>query len=190
MNSTTHTTDQAHTPDQAQTTAQDRLYGEATATYGAALARLIIGYEANAEKRRDLLQEIHIALWTSFANFDGRCSLRTWVYRVGHNVAVNHVVKNKRYGEGALTGLDELENVADHSDQAAGLDAKEVLAKVHKMIQQLKSPDRQIILLYLDDIDAETISQITGMSAGNVATKIHRIKGLLARQFHEERNHD
>jgi RNA polymerase sigma-70 factor (ECF subfamily) len=86
--------------------------------------------------------------------------------------------------------LDELENVADHSDQAARVDAREMLATVHRMIQQLKSPDRQIILLYLDDIDAETISQITGMSASNVATKIHRIKRLLARQFHEDHNHD
>jgi N-acetylneuraminic acid mutarotase len=36
---------------------------------------------------RDLLQEIHFQLWRSFAHFDHRCSLRTWVYRVAHNVA-------------------------------------------------------------------------------------------------------
>jgi DNA-directed RNA polymerase specialized sigma24 family protein len=35
------------------------------------------------------LQEIRIALWRSFANFDGRCSLRTWVYRVAHNTAAD-----------------------------------------------------------------------------------------------------
>jgi DNA-directed RNA polymerase specialized sigma24 family protein len=55
--------------------------------------------------------------------------------------------ENKRHGEGALTGLDELENVADHSEQAAGFDATEVLARVHRMIQQLNSPDRQIVFL-------------------------------------------
>jgi RNA polymerase sigma-70 factor (ECF subfamily) len=43
----------------------------------------------NPEDRRDLLQEIHLALWRSFATFDDRCSLRTWVYRVAHNVATS-----------------------------------------------------------------------------------------------------
>jgi RNA polymerase sigma-70 factor, ECF subfamily len=169
---------------------QDKLYCEAASTYGAALGRLVVGYEINTEKRRDLLQEIHIALWTSFAKFDGRCSMRTWVYRVGHNVAVNHVVKDKRHRDTPLVGLDDLENIADHSDETANLDAKNALERIRKMIQQLKSPDRQIILLYLDDVDAETIAQITGMSASNIATKIHRIKRLLAQQFHEERKHE
>ena len=36
----------------------------------------------DSDKRRDLFQEIHFAIWRSFAGYDGRCSLRTWVYRV------------------------------------------------------------------------------------------------------------
>ena len=46
------------------------------------LDRLARAYESDPEKRRDLRQEIHFALWRSFATFDNRCSLRTWVYRV------------------------------------------------------------------------------------------------------------
>ena len=75
---------------------QDDLYREAAETYGAALERLARAYEADAEVRRDLLQEIHIALWQSFEGFDGRCSLRTWVYRVAHNTAISHVVLQRR----------------------------------------------------------------------------------------------
>jgi DNA-directed RNA polymerase specialized sigma24 family protein len=45
---------------------------------------LVRGYEADPGRRQDLLQDIHIALWRSFAVFDERCSLRTWVYRVAH----------------------------------------------------------------------------------------------------------
>jgi RNA polymerase sigma-70 factor (ECF subfamily) len=61
---------------------QDELYQEAADSYGAALERLASGYEANPDRRRDLVQEIHLALWRSFGSFDARCSLRTWVYRV------------------------------------------------------------------------------------------------------------
>ena len=29
-------------------------------------------------------------LWVSLGSFDGRCSLRTWVYRIAHNVGASH----------------------------------------------------------------------------------------------------
>jgi RNA polymerase sigma-70 factor (ECF subfamily) len=58
---------------------QDGLYAEAAASYGTALERLARAYERDADRRLDLLQEVHMALWRSFASFDGRCSLRTWV---------------------------------------------------------------------------------------------------------------
>ena len=49
---------------------QDDLYREAAETHHAALERLARAYEADAEIRRDLLQDIHIALWRSFAGFN------------------------------------------------------------------------------------------------------------------------
>jgi RNA polymerase sigma-70 factor (ECF subfamily) len=39
------------------------------------------------------------------------------------------------------------------------------------------------MLLYLDDLDAKEIGEITGLSAGAVATRIHRAKAVLARRF-------
>jgi RNA polymerase sigma-70 factor, ECF subfamily len=66
---------------------QDSLYEQAAEAYGSSLDRLARAYELDPEARRDLLQDIHFHLWRSFAYFDQRCSLRTWVYRIAHNVA-------------------------------------------------------------------------------------------------------
>ena len=65
------------------------LYERAVADYGNALKRLTRAYEADADRRRDVLQEIHMALWESLARFDGRSALGTWVYRVAHNTATS-----------------------------------------------------------------------------------------------------
>ena len=46
---------------------QADLYSEVAETYGGALERLARAYEPDADSRRDLLQEIHIALWRSLA---------------------------------------------------------------------------------------------------------------------------
>ena len=175
---------------QAPTTAQDDLYREAAATCGAAVERLARGYEADAEIRRDLLQDIHIALWRSFEGFNGRCSLRTWVYRVAHNVATTHVTRQRRKKAQTLVGLEELESKPDHRDGELAAHRREVLQRLLALIQQLKHLDRQVMLAYLEGIDAAAIGEITGLSAGNVATKIHRIKRLLARRFEEGGNDD
>lgn len=168
---------------------QDELYREAASAYGPPLERLARGYEADPNRRRDLLQEIHLALWQSFASFDGRCSLRTWVYRVAHNVATSHVIRDRRFNSHTLVGLDDIDPPSTQQDGERLADQQIALEKLVRLIQQLAPVDRQVILSYLEGLDAASIAEITGISPGNVATKIHRIKNLLARRFHSGGHH-
>jgi len=165
--------------------AADALYQAAADTYGAALERLARAYEADADLRRDLLQEIHVALWRSFRGFDGRCSMRTWIYRVAHNVGATHVVQRQRNRIQTLVGLEELENLPDVKSGPQAADRGHALDRLLGLIQQLKPLDRHVILSYLEGLDAASIGEITGLSASNVATKIHRIKSVLARWFQQ-----
>ncbi len=162
---------------------QDELYQEAATSYGAALERLANAYEADADIRRDLLQEIHIALWRSFEGFDGRCSLRTWIYRVAHNAAASHVIRQRRTKGHGLVSVEELDDLPDKDNSEENAGRKQVLDRLMDLIQRLKPLDRQVILSYLEGLDAASIGEITGLSAGNVATKIHRIKSILARRL-------
>lgn len=168
---------------------QDDLYQSAIFTYGPALERLARSYEAAPEDRRDLLQEMHLAIWRSFENFDARCSIRTWVYRVAHNVAASHVIRNRRMRSRKLVSLEEFDNIPSRENTYSVVDRNEVLNQVYALIQQLNPLDRQVILLYLEGMDADSIGEITGISAGNAAIKVHRIKNILARQYQEEVNH-
>jgi RNA polymerase sigma-70 factor (ECF subfamily) len=86
---------------------QDGLYEQAAAVYGSAIERLARGYEPDPDKRRDLVQDIHVALWRSFARFAGRASMRTWVYRVAHNTAISLVTRRQAKAPSFVT-LDEL----------------------------------------------------------------------------------
>jgi len=162
---------------------QDELYNTAGTSFGPAIERLAHAYEADPDIRRDLVQEIHIALWRSFAAFDERCSLRTWLYRVAHNVAISHVIKQRRSKGPGLIGLDELDNLPQASSSHEAADRNQDLARLMDFIQQLQPLDRQVILLYLEGMDAASIGEITGLSARYVSTKVYRIKGVLARRF-------
>jgi RNA polymerase sigma-70 factor (ECF subfamily) len=157
---------------------QDRLYELAVASHGVALDRLARSYEADADNREDLLQEIHLSLWRSLSSFDERCSLRTWVYRVAHNVGASHVIKQRRT-HSRLVGLDAIETITSDTDMEHTADRHMQLERLYTLIRQLRPLDRQIMLLYLEDSDAASIGEITGLSAGNIATKISRIKKIL-----------
>jgi RNA polymerase sigma-70 factor, ECF subfamily len=168
-----------------QAAGQDQRYAEAAAEFGPAIARLARAYEANVDARADLVQDIHVALWRSLAGFDGRCALRTWVYRVAHNIAASHVQRRRRWRSEEGATLKALESLADPDNPEATVGERRALDRLLALIQQLGAPDRQVALLYLEDLDAAAIGEITGLSAGAVATKIHRLKALLARRFAE-----
>lgn len=162
---------------------RDELYREASASYGAALERLARAYELHEEARRDLVQEIHVALWSSFAHFDGRCSLRTWVYRVAHNAATSRTIRSKQRRSRPWASLSELEELPASDDTETAFAERRAFERLLALIQDLNPADRQLMWLYLEGLDASSIGEVTGHSAANVATKIHRIKQLLARHF-------
>jgi RNA polymerase sigma-70 factor (ECF subfamily) len=137
---------------------QDDLYQRAAAEYAAALGRLARGYEADPDKRRDLLQEVHLALWRSFEGFNGRCSLRTWVYRVAHNTAISWVTRQKRGRPQMLVSLEEIEA----TPMPADADRRVALERLTQLVQRLEPRDREVILAYLEGMDAVEIGEFNG----------------------------
>jgi RNA polymerase sigma-70 factor (ECF subfamily) len=167
---------------------RQELYDSAVREFGRALDRLAAGYEADPEKRHDLRQDIHFQLWRSFEAFDGRCSLRTWTFRVAHNTAATYVGRERRRNA-RLVSLEEVERSSPGAGSEPDVDRARALEQLSQLILNLKPLDRQIIVCYLEAMDAASIADITGLSAANVAMKIHRIKNILARRFLEEQNH-
>jgi RNA polymerase sigma-70 factor, ECF subfamily len=83
--------------------------------------------------------------------------------------------------------LEEVEALPDKSCSEVVAEHLRALERLWKLIQRLKPMDRQVILSYLEGMDAASIGEITGISPANVATKIHRIKNILTYRFHERR---
>ena len=166
---------------------QDARYLDAAAAFGPAMQRLARASEANAERRRDLLQDMHVALWRSLASFDGRCSMRTWVYRVAHNVAASYIDRERR-GRVGNVSVDDIEHLPETRSLSADIEQSDAIEKLNALIRKLAATDRQVLTLYLEDLDAAAIAEITGLSPGAVATRVSRLKAQLAKSFHETAN--
>lgn len=159
---------------------------QAVRDFGPALERLAHGYERAPHLRRDLVQDMHVALWRSFAVFDGLCSHRTWVYRVAHNTGASHVLRRRRESQ-RLSSLDQIAEMPGPDNPEATAGTRHALDRLMSLVHDLKALDRQVVLLYLEDLDATAIGEITGLSAGAVAVRIHRLKVILADRFHYRR---
>ena len=116
--------------------------------------------------------------------------MRTWAYRVAHNIAVTHIYrsrKTKKLNQLSIEELEESEMPAASHSAVTVVDSQLMLSQLYEFIRRLNPADRQIITLYLEGLDAASIGEITGISPGYAATKIHRIKGILAERFLERR---
>lgn len=163
---------------------RDSLYEHAADSYGSSLDRLARAYELDPDLRRDLVQEIHFQIWRSFEHFDQRCSLRTWTFRVAHNVAAGHVIRQRRLRI-PLVSIETIEAMPSSPQSELAATEAEGLERLSMLIQRLRPLDRQIIVSYLEGMDANSIGDLTGLSAANVAMKVHRIKKILKCWFGE-----
>jgi len=76
-----------------------------------------------------------------FRGFDGRCGLRTWVYRVAHNAAASHVLRQRRAKTAILVGLEEIEALPDPRDGQSLADQRMALERLLALIRRLHPLD-------------------------------------------------
>ena len=120
----------------------------------------------------DLYQEVVYNLWKGFPKFRNDCSTSTWLYRVALNTCITGIRKELRRPQ-RVSILDLKENLIEPESM------EENIREMYKLIYRLKTLERAIILLYLEEKSYQEIADITGLSLNNVAVKLKRIKDKL-----------
>ncbi len=136
-------------------------------------------YCRNVADREDLAQEIIFQLWKSWNSYNPSYKLSTWMYRIALNVAISFYRKEQKNAD-TLPMEDHLFEIADDHLQQ-GLN--ENLNTLQLFINELKSLDKALMILYLEEKSHLEIAEIMGISSTNVATKIGRIKEQLRQKF-------
>ncbi len=125
----------------------------------------------------DYYQEVCLQLWRSRANFEGRASYSTWVYRLTLNVCLSLDSRQKKRKKAEY----EIQNLQINADDYQ--DRQENLSKLYRAIRALGPIDRAIILLYLEKKKHKEIAAILGLSSTNISTRIYRIKKTLKNNY-------
>ena len=140
-------------------------------------------YCRDRDDRQDLVQEMLIQVWRSYARFDERVQFSTWMYRIAVNVAITHYRSERRRIRDTVPleeyGLDVAAADALLDDEGDNMRA------LRQMINGLDELNRALILLFLEGFSSEEIAEVVGISASNVSTRINRLKTKLQAEFNE-----
>ena len=139
-------------------------------------------YANDKEDQKDLYQDIVYQLWKSFNTFKGDAKLSTWIYRIALNTALLYLKNKKR--KGYKTSLDEVVLINENYDPVL----EKRLKILYAHIKELGEVDKGIVFLFLEGKKYEEISDITGMSASNIGTRMSRIKEKLNKQIIKKYN--
>lgn len=135
-------------------------------------------FSKDQENVNDLFQETLIYLWRGFGTFEGKCDVKTWIWRVSINTCLTYERKKKRHME--AVPLSMAINLFTDTDD----DTRQV-QQLYRRINKLGMIDRAIILLWLENMSYEEIGQIIGISTKNVSVKLVRIKEKLKNMSNE-----
>ncbi|HLJ45177.1 MAG TPA: sigma-70 family RNA polymerase sigma factor [Bryobacteraceae bacterium] len=159
--------------------------------YKPALWRLVSSYEAEPSRREDLFQEIALGLWQAIPRFRGDSSERTWLYRIAHNIAISALDSRRRRErqESPMSSSADYASPTHAADEAVLED--EQRQALFDAIRRLPAVDRQLMVLYLEELSYEEIEQISGLSQSAIATRLSRGRVRLTEAVRgKERRHD
>jgi len=131
-------------------------------------------YTSRNATLNDLYQDVVLNLWRAYPKFRGECKISTWIYRIALNTCISFIRKEKNVPEIVTLTPYESEWMTEEQDSF-----QLMLKELYYLIGQLGQLDKSIILLYLEEKSYEEISEMTGLTVTNVATKLNRIKEKL-----------
>ncbi len=129
-------------------------------------------YASDEQPMADLYQEVVINLWRGFSTFRNESSVSTWMYRIALNTCISNLRKTSRRPK--HEPIHPWENYLPNPDSF-----EENIKEMYGLIRRLKTLERAIILLYLEEKSYQEIADITGLTPNNVATKLTRIRERL-----------
>ncbi len=135
----------------------------------------------NREEAEEIAQDAFLKAYRSLSDFRMKSSFATWLYRIVYNTAVSLV----RTRKGKVLSLDEFPadavdflSAAENEEEAAG-EYKNAL--INFALQKIPEDERGLITLYYyNEMPADEISKITGISKANLKVKLFRARQKMA----------
>jgi RNA polymerase sigma-70 factor, ECF subfamily len=179
----------------------ERMFARVLRAWSPGMLRAARAYVANRESAEDTVQDAWLAVLRGIARFQGRASLRTWVYQILINTAKTRGVRESRVVPVAdVTAQDTGPTVDPARFRGPGdpypghwkefprpwpsvereIEAWEARIHIEAAVGAL--PARQRVVITLRDVDgysSDEVCAVLGISAGNQRVLLHRARAAV-----------
>ena len=119
----------------------------------------------DADRSRDLYQDIALKIWTKMDTFRGECNEATWIWRIAVNTAIDELRRDRQQYIIAASEVPD-KSEAENTQQIDDL---------YEAIAHLPADDQLIVAYRLDGFSYDDIAQLTNLSEGSLRVRYNRI---------------
>lgn len=144
----------------------------------------------NYESSLDVTQEVFIKVYNSLTKYSPEYKFSTWLYRIAHNAAVDHLRRNSvnvysiesENGEGTF----ELQIESRAASPEQEHERSEWRSEIESVVRCLPPAYRDLILLrHGRDLSYDEIAQVTSLPLGTVKNRLFRAREMMREMFIE-----
>src|SRR5205807_2436126 len=142
--------------------------------------RMVNDYDASL----DVTQEVFIKVYNSLDRYSCDYKFSTWLYRIAHNAAIDHLRRNSintqsletENGDGPYQLQIESPNPTPEQDR----ERSEWRTEIEMVVKQLPPAYRDLILLrHSRDMSYDEIAEVTGLPLGTVKNRLFRAREMM-----------
>ena len=175
----------------------EKAFVELVRRYHRRLTSLALTFVPSPEMAEDVAQETWLAVFRGVGRFEGRSSLRTWLFQICANRARSVAAREQRLA----SRRSELDIDPDRSGSGAGwsspsqhwadavddrLEAGELAAHVRRAIEELPQLQRQVVTLRdIEGLPSVQVCEVLSLSEPNQRVLLHRGRSRIRRTLEE-----
>lgn len=148
--------------------------------------RIVGNYEASL----DVTQEVFIKVYSSLAKYSDEYKFSTWLYRIAHNAAVDHLRRNSVNTHSleaeSADGTFELQIESGVSTPEQDHERSEWRSEIEQVVEMLPAAYKELITLrHGRDLSYDEIAEVTGLPLGTVKNRLFRAREMMRAIFIE-----
>lgn len=162
---------------------EDLAFRELFDQYASLVYNTALNFVQNQEDAEDIAQEVFVDISDKIKGFKEESSLKTWLYRITCNKALEQIRKSKRKKRfGIMVSIDSDRDIANE-DNNEKIEKEEKLQVLHQLIDDLPENQRMAFSLHhLEGLSYEEIAEVMETSISAVESLLFRAKNSLKKK--------
>ncbi|RYG74572.1 sigma-70 family RNA polymerase sigma factor, partial [bacterium] len=152
-------------------------FGEVVDAYQARVFGFVRRMVPTGEDAEDVTQEVFLKAYRNIAGFDGRCTLRTWLFRIAHNLCIDRARRRGRTPETFALLAEDEPGGFDVPDSGATPEAILMTGELQELLEraivEMSEKLRSVLLLHdREEMPYDEIAETLGIPVGTVKSRL------------------